>query len=276
MNDTQDSSPDSFFLSSIWMSGYAPATDDAGNVLFVTGNSDYSGTTYDGVTNIQESVVKVTPTLTGVLDLFTPDDQASLDEFDTDFGSGGVLVLPDQPGAIPHLAVAAGKNGNMYLMNEDDLGGYSTSGNNVLGTYSIGACWCGQSYFAGPNGEARVVSSGGNSVGVWLLGTSPNVGLKKIAVSASLPTGQFGGFFTSVSSNGTATPIVWALTRPQSKSSTSISLYAFNPENSMAQIYTTAAGTWPNYGGDSNQIPVVANGRVFVASYRQLQIFGIK
>jgi hypothetical protein len=276
LNDTQDSSPDSFFLSSIWMSGYAPATDDAGNVLFVTGNSDYSGTTYDGVTNIQESVVKVSASLTGVLDLFTPDDQASLDEFDTDFGSGGVLVLPDQPGAVPHLAVAAGKDGNMYLMNEDDLGGYSTSGNNVLGTYSIGACWCGQSYFAGPNGEARVVSSGGNSVGVWLLGTSTSVGLKKIAVSASLPTGQFGGFFTSVSSNGTATPIVWALTRPQSKSSTSISLYAFNPENSMAQIYTAAAGTWPNYGGDSNQIPVVANGKVFVASYRQLQIFGIK
>lgn len=100
------------------MSGYGLATDDAGNILFVTGNSDYSGTTYDGVTNIQESVVKVSPTLTTVLDLFTPKNQATLDQFDADFGSGGVLVLPDQPRPKPHLAVAAGKAGTMFLMNE--------------------------------------------------------------------------------------------------------------------------------------------------------------
>ena len=124
--DIQPTSPDSFFLSSIWMSGYGPATDDSGNILFVTGNSDYSGTTYDGVSNIQESVVKVSPDLTTVLDLFTPSNQASLDAWDADFGSGGVLVLPDQSGKTPHLAVAAGKVGTMFLMNVDNLGGYST------------------------------------------------------------------------------------------------------------------------------------------------------
>ena len=64
--DRQSTSPDTFFLSAIWMSGYG-AADDAGNILFVTGNSDYSGTTYDGVTNIQESVVKVSPDLATVL-----------------------------------------------------------------------------------------------------------------------------------------------------------------------------------------------------------------
>ena len=83
-------------------------------------------------------MVKVSSTLRGV-DLFTPDNQASLDQSDTDFGSGGVLVLPDQPGTTPHLAVAAGKDGNMYFMNEDDLGGYSPTQNNVLGTYRWGA-----------------------------------------------------------------------------------------------------------------------------------------
>ena len=101
LNDLQDSSPHNFFLSSIWMSGYGPAADDSGNILFVTGNSDYSGTTYDGVTNIQESVVKVSSNLDVVLDLFTPDNQSSLDQGDADFGSGGVLVLPDQPGSHP-------------------------------------------------------------------------------------------------------------------------------------------------------------------------------
>jgi len=69
--DTQPISPNNYFLSAIWMSGYGLAADHSGNILFVTGNSDFSGTTYDGVSNIQESVVKVSPNLTTVLDLFT-------------------------------------------------------------------------------------------------------------------------------------------------------------------------------------------------------------
>jgi hypothetical protein len=274
--DTQSSSPHSFFLSAIWMSGYAPAADDAGNILFVTGNSDYSGATYDGVTNMQESVVKVTSTLTSVVDLFTPSDQAALDERDTDFGSGGLLVLPDQPGSVPHLAVAAGKDGNMYLMNEDNLGGYSTTSNNVLGTYPIGHCWCGQSYFVGPDGRPRVVSSGGNQVGIWTLSTSPKPGLKEISLSPTISGGQNPGFFTSISSNGTASSVVWALSHPTSRGHQEIYLYAFNPQKSMAQIFKGTAGSWANLGANSNLVPVVANGQVFVASYRQLQIFGLK
>jgi hypothetical protein len=268
-------SPNSFFLSSIWMSGYAPSVDDSGNILFVTGNSDYSGTTYNGVTNIQESVVKVNPSLSQVLDLFTPSNQATLDAIDGDFGSGGVLVLPDQTGTYPHLAVAAGKNGSMFLMNEDSLGGYSTTTNNVLGTYSVGRCWCGPSYFVGPEGHAVIVASGGNQVTLWALATSPTTALKLSGTSPAITGGQNPGFFTSVSSNGSATPIVWALSHPASASSTSISLYAFNPLNSMAQIYQSVAGSWPNYNGNSNLVPVVANGLVFVGSREQLQIFGI-
>jgi len=278
--DTQPTSPDSFFLSSIWMSGYGLAADDSGNILFVTGNSDYSGTTYDGVSNIQESVVKVSVNLTSVLDLFTPSNQASLDQGDTDFGSGGLLILPDQPGSLPHLAVAAGKYGDMYFMNEDNLGGYSTTQNHVLGTYSVGSCWCGQSYFVdGNDGAARVVSSGGNQVKVWKLQTSPKAKLILVAQSPALKSGQFPGFFTSVSSNGNASPIIWALTRPVGQTSAAIGLYAFNPEaggNTMKQVFHANAGAWPNLGGDSNQVPVVANGKVYVASNKQLQIFGLK
>jgi hypothetical protein len=277
--DTQISSPDSFFLSSIWMSGYGLAADDSGNIVFVTGNSDYSGTTYDGVTNIQESTIEVSSDLTTVVDLFTPYYWASLDQADTDFGSGGVMVLPDQPGSIPHLAVAAGKNGSMFLMNEDDLGGYSTDSNNVLGTYQIGGCWCGESYFVDPtDGLARVVSSGGKVVDVWKLETSPKVSLTNVSHGA-VSSGQNGGFFTSVSSNGTASPIIWALSRPTSQKPANIILYAFNPEaggKTMATLFKIVAGNWPNINGDSNQVPTIANGLVYVASYRSLKIFGLK
>ena len=280
--DTQATSPDSFFLSAIWMSGYGPAADDAGNILFVTGNSDYSGTTYDGVSNIQESVVKVSSDLTTVLDLFTPSNQASLDEADNDFGSGGVMVLPDQPGSTPHLAVAAGKVGSMFLMNEDDLGGYSTQANNVLGTYNISGCWCGESYFVDPSdGLGRVVASGGQHVLVYKVQTSPKVKLVKASQSPGIvSTVQDPGFFTTISSNGTSNPIIWALSRPTSASGHPIYLYAFNPESvtkgTMKQLAKVRAGAWTNTGGNANLVPLVANGQVFIASHNQLRVFGIK
>jgi hypothetical protein len=280
--DTQATSPDNFFLSSIWMSGYGLAADDFGNVLFVTGNSDYSGTTYDGVTNIQESVVKMSSDLLTVLDLFTPSNQALLDQRDEDFGSGGVLVLPDQPGSVPHLAVAAGKEGNLFLMNEDNLGGYSPLVNNVLGTYQIGRCWCGQSYYVdGSDGTARVVSSGGRNVRLWKLQTSPSPSLTRLASSSYLGGGgkQDPGFFTTISSNGTSNPIIWALSRPTSPSQSQISLFAFNPHAGgilLKELFRSPAGHWSNYRGNSNVVPVVANGQVYVATNKSLVIFGLK
>jgi hypothetical protein len=279
--DTQASSTNNFFLSSIWMSGYGLAADHSGNILFVTGNSDYSGTTYDGVSNIQESVVKVSSNLSTVLDLFTPKNQANLDQADADFGSGGALVLPDQPGSTPHMAVAVGKVGTLFLMNEDHLGGYSTTKNNVLGAYNVGNCWCGPSYFVDPSdGLGRVVASGGHTVQVYKIQTSPNAALVKVSTSPNVAGTQFPGFFTSISSNGTASPIIWALSHPAAASGNPIYLYAFNPESltggTMKQIFKQQAGTWPNTGGNSNLVPVVAKGEVFVASHAQLKIFGIK
>jgi len=280
LTDLQASAFFDFYLSAIWMSGYGPAIDDDGNVLFVTGNSSPVGNSYDGATNFQESVVKVSPDLTSVLDLFTPSNEAWLDYTDGDFGAGGVLVLPDQPGPVPHLAVAAGKAGTMFLMNANDLGGFDNNKNHVLGSYSVGPCWCGQSYFVDPtDGAARVVSSGGYSAKVWKLETSPRPALTLSTSSPQVPGGQAPGFFTTISSNGRANPIIWALSRPLSPLKTNINLYAFNPRSggrTMQQLFKGTAGVWPSFFGNSNLVPVVANGKVFVASYMQLQIFGLK
>jgi len=276
--DSLATSPDNFFLASIWMSGYGLAADDSGNVVFVTANADKTGTNYNGVTAIEESAIEVSSDLSTVVDLFTPSDWPSLDEHDLDFGSGGLMILPDQPGSTPHLAVAAGKNATMFLMNEDNLGGYSSSGNNVLGSYQVGACWCGESYYVDTDGIARVVSSGATKAEVWKLATSPSPALTLTKQSPVLATGQNSGFFTSVSSNGNSNPIIWALSRPVSKTSPGMTLYAFNPDSTgrtMTTLFSGTAGTWPNYGGDSNQVPIIANGMVYVASYKQLDIFGL-
>ncbi len=277
--DTQATSEKNFFLSSVWMSGYGPAADDSGNILFVTGNSDHSGTAYDGVTDIEESTIKVSPDLSMVIDLFTPSNVKSLDEHDQDFGSGGVMILPDQPGSIPHMAVAAGKTGQMFLMNEDDLGGFSTTKNNVLGTYNIGPCWCGESYFVDPvDGNARVVSSGGTGVIVWEVQTSPTPDLIEVTSSPAINFHN-NGFFTTVSSNGTASPIIWALARPEKTTPTILELSAFAPDlggDTMTLLFSGPAGAWMKGGSNPNIVPVVANGRVYVASYKQLSILGFK
>ena len=126
MNDTQPNKPGGMFLSSIWMSGYGIAADGSGNLYFVTGNSD--STAYDGVTDIQESVVKESPDLTKVLSVFTPSDQAVLDAGDTDYGSGGVLLVPKHPSDSVSMGAAAGKKGQMYLLDLGNLGGKSATG----------------------------------------------------------------------------------------------------------------------------------------------------
>ena len=249
-----------FFLSSIWMSGFGLASGVTGDIYFVTGNSDYSGDSYDKVKNIAESGVQVSPDLSTVKSLFTPlgdNGWQNLDKWDADFGSGGAMLLPPQAGASTDILVAAGK---------------------VVSTAEVGSCWCGPSYYKASDGTGRVVSSGNNSVGVWkvqIKNGKPKLALK--TQPGNVDGAQFPGFFTSVSSNGTkkGTAIVWAVGRPTDNNPAHISLYAFDPDKGTA-LFSHIAGRWPNTGGDSNIVPVVANGKVYVASDQALTIFGLK
>jgi hypothetical protein len=274
-------SPGDFFLSSIWMSGSGPAVDWAGDLFFATGNSDPSGTTYNGVYNLSESVIKISPDLTKVLSYFTPWGGAlgvvHLDQADEDFGSGGVLRVPYQPGNL-FLATAAGKAGIMYLLNRNNLGGHHNP-EQVFGRFTIGQCWCAESYFTGWDGIARIVSSGGSNIMIWRLQTSPSVTLINESISPALPTSvQDPGFFTSVSSNRNSNAVVWAVGRPVDANPADVILYAFAPQaaaqGNNGWLFSGVAGTWPNVLGNANIVPVVANGRVYVASYKELAIFG--
>lgn len=266
------------FLSSIWMSGYGLAADDSYNIFFTTGNS--APNTYAPDNNIQESTVKVSPGLNSVGGVYTPYQPQNLDSSDNDFGSGGVMLLPNQSGAIPHLAVAAGKDGNMYLLNRDNLGGLSTNptpSTNVGPAYQIGSCWCGQSYFVASDGVGRVVSSGGSTVTVWKLETSPKVALSQQAQANLASSFHDPGMFTTVSSNGTTagSAIIWALDRPTDSSTNYSLLYAIDPQTGKTLFGPANAGTWPNPNSNPNIVPLDADGRVFVASYKQLAIFGL-
>jgi len=275
------SAPQNFFLSSIWMSGNGPAADEAGNVYIVTANSDSSGNTFNAATNPAESVLKLSPDLAKIVDYFTPggakNGEPELDIHDRDFGAGGVMLLPTQNGSPANLAVAAGKVGTMFLLNQSALGGYVPNGpDDVVGQVAIGGCWCGESYFMGSDGTGRVVSSGGSNVIVWRVQNSPKTALIEESVSAPLPSGPGEGCFTSVSSNRTeaGSAVVWAVARPNRSGAVNLTLLAYNAENS-ATLFSGVAGLWSSNIANANIVPVVANGRVYIGSYKAVTIFGL-
>jgi outer membrane protein assembly factor BamB len=282
LNDRVAASSTNFFLSSIWMSGYGVAADATGDLFFATGNSDGSSgaaNTYNPPENIQESVVKMSGDLTTIVDYFTPGatpyDYHQRDINDEDLGAGGVLLLPDQPGSFHHLAAAAGKHGPVYLLNRDNLGKHVSGADKVVAKADAGVCWCGPSYFRGADGVGRLVTSGDDKVMVWKVQTAPATSLVQESVSGALPSGQDPGFFTTVSSHGTTagTAIVWAVARPTTIPGDLI-LYAINAKDGST-IYHHAAGTWNDSNANANIVPVVANGRVYVASRKELAVFGL-
>jgi hypothetical protein len=278
------------YLTSIWMSGSGPAIDPSGSVYFITGNSFPDKVNVpapvDIARTLRESVVKVPADLDKVTDFFTPMNADSLDvliiggvqrNHDEDFGSGGILLIPDQPASSAHLAIAAGKSGEMFLLDRDNLGKFDASKDHVFDFKLIDPCWCAQSYFIGSDGVGRVLSSGGETLSSWKIQTSPTPTLvKEWDAAATLPNHVFQkGFFTSVSSDGLNmdTGVVWAVERPNLQP-WSLTLWAFDAKTGD-KITAIPAGPWPNTGGAANTVPVVANGEVFVASNRELRIFGL-
>lgn len=275
-----------YYLSSIWQSGYAPATDQTGDVYFSTGNSDPGHGSYSATGNRPDSMIHVSGDLKTLRSSFTTYNYFQLDQGDVDMGSGGMLVLPDQAGSVPHLAVAGGKDGRAFLLNRDHLGGYTPGGpDKVVQTITMGSCWCGPAYFVGADGVARVVTGGGNGVSSWKLQTSPTTQLVFDSSTGShavsgLPDN--GGSIPVISSNGTAagSAIVWFVQKPSSSSDndpgTPVTLHAYAASDLTQSLVSIPAGTWTHaVNSNANLVPTVANGRVYVPSNKQLQIFGL-
>jgi outer membrane protein assembly factor BamB len=273
-----------YHLTAVWMSGYGLAADEGGDIYFSTGNSDRYRDDWDGVTDIQESVVRLSHSdLNTIVNIFAPTDEfTGRDQHDRDLGAGGVLLLPAQGGSTPSLAVIGGKAGlnetpALYLLDRNMMTG---KGQGILEQINVGACWCGQSYFN--DGAPHVVSSGGNTVHLLDLQTGSSPKLTDVA-SQSIDSGQDPGFFTTVSSSGSTNAIIWAVARPhptKTNPSTNIKLYALNgkPSGTSLPILfmdSKSAGSWPHTTANANIVPVVANGRVFVASFQSLTIYGL-
>jgi hypothetical protein len=264
-----NTTPDVSEGGSVWQSGAGLAGDSDGNVYFSTAAlGDFDANT--GGMDFGDTVLKMNLS-SGLLDwtdYFTPYNQSYLNTNDLDLGSGGVVLLPDQQSTTPHLLLAAGKEGVIYLVNRDDMGQFNQNGDNTvqeldtdLGqVYSDPIYWNGMVYYIGTNGH----SLQGYSLTDGVLSTGPVV--QSIAMSdRGLP---------SLSANGTSNGIIWLLRGPTYAAPL---LTAFNTAN-LAITYSSnqALNNRDTVGPVAHfATPTIANGKVYVGTTTQLVIYGL-
>jgi nitrogen fixation protein FixH len=267
--------------SGVWQSGDGIATDSTGNLYYVTGNGVFD--VNSGGPDYGDSLMKLSTSGT-VLDYFTPHDQQMMNDQDLDLGSGGVLLLPDQSGAHPHLAITAGKNGTIYVVDRDNMGHYNSNSDNVVQTIV--------NIF--PNGNKN---TGNFKAAVYWNGHlfySPDAdNIKSFSISngtiMSSPTSQssfvanYPGATLQVSANGNTNGILWAIQRIDQDPSGNGTrgpgvLHAFDATNLGNELYNS---TQASGGRDALDFvckwsaPLIANGKVYVASETRVTGFGL-
>jgi outer membrane protein assembly factor BamB len=191
---------------------------------------------------------------------------------DQDLGSGGILLLPDvtdSGGVVRHLAVGAGKDGNLYVVSRDSLGKFSSSGNNIWqqlpgvlsgGIFSTPAYFNGAVYY-GPVGAALMAFTVKNA---------------QLSSAASATTGNIFGYpgtSPAVSANGSSDGIIWA-----HENSDPAVLHAYDAGNLGHELYNSsqAAGGRDRFGAGNKFItPMIADGKVFVGTQGGVAVFGL-
>jgi hypothetical protein len=247
----------------IWMSGGAPAADSGNNLYVITGNGNFDGNTQFGDSFLRLS----TDGGMNVTGFFSPNNQASLSSGDLDLGAGGAAILVDQPTAPNHLVIGGGKEGTMYLLNRDNLGGNTSNDAGAVQIFSIGnrifatpAFWQNTLYI-GPISDH--VKSYTLNTGAGQFNTSP----------ASQSPGTFGfpGATPSISAQGGSNGIVWAI----ENAGTAV-LHAYDATNLGSELWNSG-----NNGADQAgqavkfTVPTVANGKVYVGTASEISVYGL-
>jgi len=262
----------------IWMSGGGPAVDSSGNIHLLTANGAFEPTMdANGFPNRQDfgnSFLKISNVGAGlkVLDYFTMSNEVAESSADKDLGSGGEMLLPDlmdSANTVRHLAVGAGKDGNIYVVDRDSLGKFNagTDGNyQTLSGVLPGGIWSTPAYF---NGTVFYADVSGTlkafAISTAKLGATPQ--------SQSATQFAYPGTAPSVSASGTSNGIVWA-----HENTNPAVLHAYDATNLAREIYNSnqAAGNRDQFGAGNKYItPTVADGKVFVGTTNAVAVFGL-
>src|SRR5580704_16637381 len=259
----------------IWMAGAAPGADASGNIYFIIGNGDF-GTTLDSNgfpanKNCGNCFAKISSTLPLALsDYFTPLNTVAESNADTDFGSGGPLLLPDitdANGVTRHLAVGAGKDQIIYVVDRDNMGKFNSSNDNIYQQISgalSGGVWSKPSYFNGVVYYGAV----GDSIKAFPISAGK---LATTASSKSSHTFGYPGATPAISANGASDGIVWVV-----ENSNNGVLHAYDATNLATELYNSTQGSNGQFSANKFITPMITNGRVYIGTQSSVVVFGLK
>ena len=263
----------------IWGAGAGLAADSNGYIYFLDANG-----TFDTTLNAQgfpangdfgNAFIKLSAagSQLAVADYFTMYNTTSESDGDVDLGSGGALVLPDMTdanGDVQHLAIGAGKDSNIYLVNRDNMGKFNAQNDSAIyqeldgalpgGIWSMPAYFNGHVYFGAVGGPIRAFQ-----FSKAMLSSTP--------VATTGYSFPYPGATPSISANGTTNGILWAV----ENNSTAV-LHAYAADNLAQELYNTnqAANGRDHFGaGNKFMVPTIANGKVYVGTPNGVAAFGL-
>lgn len=260
----------------IWNAGAAMAADGTGNIFLLDANGVFdstlnaSGFPVDGDYGNAFLRLSTTGGVLAVADYFEMDNEASENGSDVDLGSGGTLLLSqkDSTGKIWQLAVGAGKDSNLYVVDRTNMGKFNSGSNNIYqeldgvlpgGVWSMPAAFNGNIYY-GPVGQPILKFH------------FQNAKLQASAVAATSNSFSYPGTTPSISANAGKNAIVWA-----AENGNPAILHAYNA-TTLVEIYNTnqAANGRDHFGtGNKFITPMIANGKVYVGTTTGVGVFGL-
>jgi hypothetical protein len=212
-----------------------------------------------------------------VRDYFTPSDQAALNEADLDLGSGGSILIPDQPGPHPHVLIVAGKGGGLYVVDRDRMGKFRQP-NNVHAVqvlqlknppadagFGAPAYWNGRLYLLLSNDVLKVFALDRGQLSHEPISQAA----RKFIDPGAIPT---------ISSNGTDGGIVWVIeTKGWRAPDRPAVLHAYDAMNVARELYNSKQNSTRDRAGLTLRftIPTVINGRVYVGAKKELDVYGL-
>ncbi len=261
---------------SVWMSGAGMASDGQ-SIYFLDANGTFDTTlTANGFPSLGDygnAFLKLGATngLT-VSDYFSVSNTVAESNADEDLGSGGALVLPDftdSSGGVHHLALGAGKDANIYVVNRDSMGKFSASANNIyqqINGQLAGAVFGMPAYF----NNTVYFGAVGDTIKAFSVSGAK---LSNAPTSQSPETFGYPGATPSVSANGSANGIVWV-----AQNGNIAGLYAYDAANLAHELYNSnqAPNARDQFGAGNKFItPMIANGKVYVGAQKGVAVFGL-
>jgi hypothetical protein len=262
---------------SIWQSGGGLAADSQGNIYALVANGtfdialDASG--FPIQRDFGNAFIKLSTSggQLQVADYFVMSNTIAESNDDVDLGSGGAMLLPNvtnNAGTTLQLAVGAGKDGNIYVVDRTNMGKFNPASNSIYqqltsalpnGVWGVPAYFNNNVYYCDVNNKMKSfpISNG------------------QLSAAATLTPSAFTypGALPSISASGSSNGIVWAI-----ENATPAVLHAYLASDLSHELYnsTQASNNRDTFGSGNKFItPMIADGKVFAATTNGVAVFGL-